>query len=395
MEFALFNSPDRNSMRDLSDVSRSRKSKFVWRLYADVLFLERIHLSGWPKPINGKTNACTSHHLPSTISEFLQEFDFLLGPLVHYAFEKSALSCRSESVSEIEPTPLLPTSNTGWSSVNFLDQLMKTRKILEDQGDYVSFLSVTHVTHNLSEICMILRFILFRMLRVILTVLATKPHWTARLKSEATQALSEGLHTEHPNGFKKNSTRLPPACLHLQHTKCLVWSKALVCEAIRFCAPGWPFACLHEAVRDGKLNDYDYCEEDLVIFNHPAYFSEPDLWHNDPQQENDAEKKADRKFSLPFDPTRFLSPYSEEDGSQSGQQILDLPVHWARFILVGYTVCIPNSCIYRFLTAVLVHLFGTGWDIKLDENEADSVDIDDLSSLLTSDMHGIIMQPSP
>lgn len=136
--------------------------------------------------------------------------------------------------------------------------------------------------------------------------------------------------------------------------KCLVWTKALVNEAIRLCVPGWPFGCLRYATKDGHLNEYDFCEGDLILFNRPAYHCNGELWS--PRLDSDSKFKTDDYSSDLFNPARFVK--SNFDAAE-----LEIPIHWARIILNGYIVCIPNKFIYTVVTALIVHLLGSGWKV--------------------------------
>ncbi|KAG5446559.1 hypothetical protein CSKR_111594 [Clonorchis sinensis] len=360
-EFLFFNSSEfANDMHE----SVAQKANFVSHLKSLVNSLESFHTDG--KPSNYQDTVLRG---PSTVAELLSSTDRLLSPLVQHAM------ARSLSHTQEFPSRKLQVKSR---SDSYLNRLVRTYHQLNEEGEFVDFMHMTHLTHCLSEICLILRFILARNLRLLFAALAQRPVWQQRLREEVLSSSKESsamIESGVPD------LRWASANLLLQRTDQLVWTKALVNEAMRFTAPGWPWGCIRQATRDGRIQECDYAQDDLILFNQPAYLSDPTLWNG--------ETLADSSSPTPhlgFNPWRFLDP----EVSILRNQKLCLPVHWAQFVLMGYTVCIPNECIYRLLTALLLHLSYSGWRIQ-NASPNDELNLTDDPVLLTSDLPSVLL----
>ena len=114
---------------------------------------------------------------------------------------------------------------------------------------------------------------------------------------------------------------------------CLLFTKALCLEAIRFTVAGWPLGCLREAFRDGE----SYFAGDLVLLNEPAVFHDPDIWFKKlPQVLSGDEKHL-------FIPTR-------------GQKA-DTADLTQRMLLNSKLCFLTREFIFHLLLASTVHLF--------------------------------------
>ncbi|KAF5394810.1 hypothetical protein PHET_10130 [Paragonimus heterotremus] len=365
-EFLFFNSPafadkyvNSSSLHNLQP-----KSQFISQLALVITCLECYHIEGDTKTICAER---FNEHFP-TPNELLSGLDHLFVPLIQHATEQYVLHI---SAPKMDGKPLGETSGT------FLDQLIKAHHHLDSEGEYVKFLKTAHLVHSLAEVCLILRNSLSQHLWVLFAVLAQRPQWQIRILHDVVDA----FHGKFQRSYSKS--------LLLHQTHCIVWTKALVSEAMRFCSPGWPFACIRQAVRDGQLNNYDFAEGELVIFNQPAYLSDPELWARKSRDETPSadygDGSGDPSSRLPFDPARFIGTGAAADRTTQ----LCLPVHWARFLLIGYTVCIPNEVVHRLLTAILLNFFAAGWRVKLDSQDEDVQTSSDLPVWLTSTLPSV------
>ncbi|KAF8568344.1 hypothetical protein P879_08604 [Paragonimus westermani] len=360
-EFLFFNSPAfaDSCMKSSSLHNLQPKSQFISQLALVITGLECYHIEGNTEATCAR---CFNGQFPNA-NELLSDLDQLFVPLIQYATEQYVLHM---SLPETDGKLLGRTSGT------FLDQLIRAHRYLESEGEYVKFLKTAHLVHSLAEVCLILRKSLSEHLRVLFAVLAQRPQWQLHILHDAVDT----LHGELQSNYSKS--------LLLHQTHCIVWTKALVSEAMRFCSPGWPFACIRQAVRDGQLNNYEFAEGELIIFNQPAYLSDPELWARKSRDETSGadygDESGDPSTGLSFDPTRFIGTGATADRMTQ----LCLPVHWARFLLMGYTVCIPNEVVHRLLTAILLNFFAAGWKVKLDSQDEDIQACSDLPIWLTS-----------
>ncbi|TPP62771.1 hypothetical protein FGIG_12197 [Fasciola gigantica] len=271
---------------------------------------------------------------------------------------------------------------SGWRATSLLHQFVQAHHQLDEEGEFVGFLSPVHIAHLLVEISLILRCCLLRAIRLLLVVLAMRGDWQCRVREESKQVLTAEFRcseqaTSIPGSF------VPPHCLNLRHTDNLPWTKALVNEIVRFSAAGFPMFALREAPRDGHLSDYDYAEGELILLNQLVYLNDRDVWERDIFTQADDEEKRTSEANavpnrgqiqdnelifpgLPFSPYRFLQKCDPESADK--QLRLELPGHWVRHMLAGYTVCVPNYSIYRLLTAIVVHIFGTGLHVTVEKN---------------------------
>ncbi|VDP88642.1 unnamed protein product [Echinostoma caproni] len=373
MEFVFFNSPDFSLE---PNGSFSGKQGLVRCLRERMLQLLELHN-------RGKVDSCGF----SSSGHLLAEFDRLVSPLVRHAIE-TFTRYRKEQEVRLELPP-------GLNATSLLHQFVQAHHHLETEGEFVRFLTPTHIAHILVEVSLILHGCLLRAMRLLFAVLAMRTDWQDRLREESKQALTSGLNCPKRSP-KCTGSLLPPKCLHLRHINCLPWTKALINEAVRLSAPGFPIGALREAYRDGQILDFDYAEGELVLLNQLVYFNDRQLWEEDRQSPNGdvcghnvvSNKTTDSTHlhrtesylpGLPFNPYRFLR---KVDSSQLDKDVhLELPVHWARHMLVGYTVCVPNDCVYRLLTAILTHLFGTGLRVSVKNDESNTPPVCDGHSL--------------
>ncbi|KAA3675604.1 uncharacterized protein DEA37_0003816 [Paragonimus westermani] len=322
-EFLFFNSPAfaDSYMKSSSLQNLQPKSQFISQLALVIAGLECYHIEG---NTEATCAGCFNGQFPNS-NELLSDLDKLFVPLIQYATEQYMLHM---SVPELDGKPLRRTSGA------FLDQLIRAHRYLESEGEYVKFLKTAHLVHSLAEVCLILRKSLSEHLRVLFAVLAQRPQWQLRILHDAVGT----LHGE----LQRN------------------------------------------AVRDGQLNNYEFAEGELVIFNQPAYLSDPELWARKSRNETSGadygDGSGDPSTRLSFDPTRFIGTGATADKMTQ----LCLPVHWARFLLMGYTVCIPNEVVHRLLTAILLNFFAAGWRVKLDSQDEDIQAYSDLPISLTS-----------
>lgn len=159
----------------------------------------------------------------------------------------------------------------------------------------------------------------------------------------------------------------------------------MVNEVIRFGAVGFPISALREAPRDGHLLDYDYAEGELILLNQLVYFNDGRVWEairylrpGDKKKpvfaetatlsEDDAGDNHFDSPDLPFNPHRFLRKCNSDPENE--QFRLEIPGHWTRHMLTGHVVCVPNDFVYRLLTTILVHMFGTGLSVTIGEGSA-------------------------
>lgn len=347
----------------------SEIAHFINRFANHVAEIECYHIDGNLKNINRLLINRDIKPI-STVSELLSNLEKLIHPLVRRVL--------AQTLNSDERTCNMPHS-TDYSH-SFLNQLIRSYRQMELQGEYVDSLKVDHLSHSLCEIGMILRAVLTRHLRLLLAVLAQRPLWQSRLRNEAAFAHEKLAPFENPLAMKGSPH---PLKLLFQQTRCLVWTKALASEVMRCCAPAWPFGCLREAVRDGELDGFEYAEGELVLFNQPFYLSDSRLWEEGESFPGNAKHKH-----LPFNPMRFIEC---EPGTTSFHH-LKWPAHWTQFILKSCTVYIPNETLYRMLITLLLHLSWTGWEIRtVDPNDA--LSLSDNPVCITSDWPDIHLQP--
>nr|CAH8849908.1 unnamed protein product [Trichobilharzia regenti] len=367
------------------NMSALQKEKFVLQLREHITSLELLHTHGYCSetsnllksflPFMNFSKSCNNNNL---ISAFYN----LINPLIHYYLEKYLSSEEYTKNSTSHHLDQAIDNHNGDSeclreskkSTNLLLQLIISYHYLKEEGSSNEFLTLTHIIHLLVECCLVTRQTLNKNLKVLLKVLALKPEWQDNLRKECKQFLENYYNRTNP--MSPSPTHCPShLCFSLKHTKCLVFTKALIQETLRLCALGWPFGCLRQAFRDGQIVGQDFSEGELVLFDEPAYYSDPDLWDTDlPNNENKRIGIENQAYKT-FDPQRFIEKFPGEENSTKLE--LTLPVHWARNILQGYTVCVPHQFTYLVLTTTLVHLFGTAWESYITDEKIEPVYTDE------------------
>ncbi|KAK4471460.1 hypothetical protein MN116_004887 [Schistosoma mekongi] len=343
------------------------KEKFILNLRECVRSLELLHTQGYcaQKPNFFKT-ILQPFYFNTTLlcdtDEIIATVHNLINPLIHYYLDK--LLCNEETGgSTNNPNNDLEYLQRRKMPTNLLLQLINTYHFLKEEGSPNEFLTLTHIIHLLSECCLLVRYTLSKTLKVLLTVLAIKPKWQNNVRRECKQFLDMQHNHQKIQKFASPYDHFPShLCMSLEHTKCMVWTKAIIQETLRLCIPGWPFGCLRQALRDGQILEQDFDEGELVLFDEPSYYSDPELWSAD----EDTELTKNQPHRI-FDPNRFIDQVPTTEDSRIAE--LSLPVHWARNILQRYAVCVPHKFTYLILTTTLVHLFGTDWESYLTDEQ--------------------------
>ncbi|CAH8558615.1 unnamed protein product [Schistosoma haematobium] len=345
---------------------RFGREKFILDLRKCIISLESLHTHGNFIEKSNVFKAILQPFLnnPSThnTNELVTMFHSLINPLIHYYLDKF-LNSKERKENTNNPDGNLEYLQRSEKPTNLLLQLINTYHYLKEEGSSNEFLTLTHIIHLLGECCLITRYTMNKTLKTLLTILAIKPKWQDNVRKECKQYLEIQYNHKTQRSASLCSHPLSHLCMSLEHTKCLVWTKALIQETLRLCVPGWPFGCLRQALRDGEILNQDIAEGELVLFDEPSYYSDPDLWAADETGEGPTKYQPHRVF----DPNRFIEKLPIAGNSTMLE--LSLPAHWARNVFQRYTVCVPYQFIYLMLTTTLVHFFGTAWESYLTDDQ--------------------------
>ncbi|CAH8542671.1 unnamed protein product [Schistosoma guineensis] len=345
---------------------RFGREKFILDLRKCIISLESLHTHGNFIEKSNVFKAILQPFLnnPSThnTNELITMLHSLINPLIHYYLDKF-LNSEERKENTNNPDGNLEYLQRSEKPTNLLLQLINTYHYLKEEGGSNEFLTLTHIIHLLGECCLITRYTMNKTLKTLLTILAIKPKWQDNVRKECKQFLEIQYNHKTQRSASLCSHPLSHLCMSLEHTKCLVWTKALIQETLRLCVPGWPFGCLRQALRDGEILNQDIAEGELVLFDEPSYYSDPDLWAADETGEGPTKYQPHGVF----DPNRFIEKLPIAGNSTMLE--LSLPAHWARNVFQRYTVCVPYQFIYLMLTTTLVHFFGTAWESYLTDDQ--------------------------